>query len=86
MNIIGKFLANYPVTKLILDKNPIGDVGALKIAEIIPTSKIYELSLVSINISPKSATTLISSFIGHSEISIINLSSSDGLNRNRINP
>ena len=68
VNLIGNFLFNYPVTRLILDRNPIADVGALKIAQIFPTSKISELSLVSINFSPKSASTLISSFVGHPHI------------------
>jgi hypothetical protein len=74
LTILSYLRHNTQITKLVLDKNPIGDHGVLKLVEVLPKlNKLEELSLVSINMTSKSGRALLQSIKGHPKLTVFNI-------------
>lgn len=66
IQVIVKHLVKNPnINKLVLDKNPIGDEGVMKLVEILGQMRLKELGLVSVNATSKSGVLLIGAAMGH---------------------
>ena len=82
---ISKYFRTFGRLKTLnLDRNPLGEEGTIKLSELIPFLPIEDLSVMSANMSSRSGGQILKSFIGHSTLKHVNLSSPDGFNRNKI--
>lgn len=86
---VSHYLAKKPpvneIRSLVLDQNNIGDKGIIKLAASLKNCKnLKKLSLASVNLGTSGSEHLFRVLIGHQNLEILNLSSSETQGRNRI--
>lgn len=67
-----------------LDKNPLGDPGVIKLSGMLEKMEVEELSLMSVGITNKSASSLFASLSGKSSFKKLNISSLEGTLKNKV--
>lgn len=72
------------ITKIVLDNNPLGDAGVIKLIAIFPKMQLKELSLVSVNMGNYGASNLFTSLKEVRTLLKLNVSTTDTINKNRI--
>lgn len=83
------FVFNYikssgTIKRIVLDNNPLSYEGVLKLANLVSTTDIHELSLVSVGIGNKEASILFEALSVRATIKKLNLSSLEGVMKNKI--
>jgi hypothetical protein len=84
IKFINEILTFSQVTTLVLDNNPLGDAGIIKLTSVLPKLPLKELSLVSVNMGNAGATVL---FITLKEVPTLvklNLSTGEPINKNKM--
>lgn len=83
---ISKILSeNFYFTHVDISKNNFGDKGIAILTEgIAKNSTIVKLNIASNALSPKGADLVFSSLLNHKSLAFLNISSFEGLNRNRL--
>lgn len=83
--IIAKFIRTHQsIIILVLDRNCLGGQAVKILAEALPFTSLVRLSLVSTNISSSGAAALFESLNRCPTLSELNLSSCEGLYRNKL--
>ena len=72
------------ITRIVLDNNPLGDVGVIKLTAIFPKLQLKELSLVSVSMGNYGASNLLTSLKEVHTLVKLNISTSENINKNRI--
>jgi Ran GTPase-activating protein (RanGAP) involved in mRNA processing and transport len=72
------------IVKIVLDGNALGIEGIKKLADLVSTSNIKELSLVSVGIGNKEASILFEALAVRLSIKKLNVSSIEGILKNKI--
>jgi hypothetical protein len=72
------------IKKIVLDNNQLGYEGVLKLASLVSTTDIHELSLVSVGIGNKEASILFEALSVRATIKRLNISSIEGVMKNKI--
>lgn len=67
--------ASGTINKIVLDSNVLGYDGVLKLAKLVSSSDVQELSLVSVGISNREASILFEALAARATIKKLNVSS-----------
>lgn len=74
------------ISKLHLQRNSLGDQGAIMIVKALKVSyTIVSLNLASNSISPLGMREVFNELADHQSLTALNMSTEDGINRNRLN-
>lgn len=84
MAVINNLFIYSKITKIILDNNPLGDEGVIKLTNIFPQIRLAQLSLVSVNLNNRGAAALFQSLKGISTIKKLNISTVECTTKNRV--
>jgi purine-nucleoside phosphorylase len=72
------------ITKISLDRNPLGDDGVIKLSVFLGQIDLQELSLMSVGMSNKGAIHLFKNLAKKFTIRKLNVSSTEGAIKNKI--
>lgn len=84
IRFINDYLISSQITKIVLDNNPLGDAGVIKLASIFPQIKLKELSLVSVNMTNTGAAYLFNTLKDVPTLMKFNISTGETINKNKL--
>lgn len=84
VRFISDYLVGSQITKIVLDNNPLGDAGVIKLAGIFPKIKLKELSLVSVGMTNTGAAALFNTLKEVTSLMKLNISTGESINKNKL--